>query len=281
MEFASPYRVSTITCNGTLGKNIGEVYLDMFFDKIEIVENDVGFIYIVNKEGKHMKGVSPKKPKKTHLKQMDEEEINKKRRFDNAVSGYFQMKDGYCPSVKVFKNGTIQMTGLKKIEDGECLHKQVFEVFEKLVSKYPEIVKNNELKCSDFIVRLINSDFSVPFHIRRKDLHQLLISDTYNNVSSFQPGTYPGVKVQYNWNPFFQKYDGRCYCAGDKCFGKGQGGESACKKITVSIFESGKILITGAISFEQIDEAYKYICTVLKTHQKTLEKTIPPIRGSS
>jgi len=36
MEFATPYRVSTITCNGTLGKNIGEVYLDHFFDKIEI-----------------------------------------------------------------------------------------------------------------------------------------------------------------------------------------------------------------------------------------------------
>ena len=284
--FATPYRVSTITCNGTLGKNLGEVYLDKLFEYIEIIQgiDNVGFIYLVDKEGKQIKGISPKKPKKTHLKKLLEEEINKKRRFDNAVSGYFQTKEGYCPSVKVFKNGTIQMTGLKKIEDGEFLHKQVFQVFQTLVEKHPDIVKNKDLNCADFIVRLINSDFSVPFHIRRKDLHQLLISDTYNNVSSFQPGTYPGVKFQYNWNPFFEKCDGRCYCSGNKCFGKGIGGDSiesgtsGCKKITVSIFESGKILITGAINFNQIDEAYKFICNVLQTHRPVLEKVIPVVR---
>lgn len=275
--FATPYRVSTITCNGSLGKHIGEVYLDKLFENIDIVDSEdaIGFIYMVDKEGKNTKGVSPRKEKKTHAKKLKDEDINKKRRFDNAISGYFRTSQGYSPSVKIFKNGTIQMTGLKKIEDGQELHVRVFNVFSKLVEKTPEIVKNNELKCSDFFVRLINSDFSVPFNVRRKDLHHLLISDEYNNTSSFQPGTYPGVKIQYCWNAEYNKNDGCCKCT-QKCFGKGNGsGDGQCKKITISVFESGKILITGAVTFEQIDRAYEYICFVLKKNQVLLQKVVP------
>ena len=98
------------------------------------------------------------------------------------------------------------------------------------------------------------------------------LSDEYKNTSSFQPGTYPGVKLQYFWNPVNENINGRCNC-NMKCFGKGDGsGDGKCKKITVSIFESGKILITGAINFVQIDEAYNYISNVLKKHQNSLEK---------
>lgn len=284
--FASPYRISTITCNGSIGKDVKKVYLDKLFQCIPIVsmtEENVGFIYMIDREGKETKGTSPKKEKRVHAKKQKEEEM-KKRRFDNAISGYFQTKAGYYPSVKIFKNGTIQMTGLKKIEDGELLNKQVFQVLQELVQNHPDIVENQgEMVCGEFFVRLINSDFSVPFHIRRKDLHQLLISDQYNNTSSFQPGTYPGVKLQYFWNPFFGKHDGRCHCTDKKkCFGKGNGtGEGECKKVTVSIFESGKILITGAINFAQIDHAYTYICKMLSTHQHTLQKSLPPLRSST
>lgn len=275
--FATPYRVSTITCNGSLGKNIGEVYLDKLFENISIVDTEdmIGFVYIVDKDGKNTKGCSPRKEKKTHVKKLNDEDLNKKRRFDNAISGYFRTAQGYSPSVKIFKNGTIQMTGLKKIEDGNELHMSVFKVFSELVEKMPAIVKNNDLKCSDFLVRLINSDFSVPFNVRRKDLHHLLISDKYNNTSSFQPGTYPGVKIQYCWNSEYEDNDGICKCT-QKCFGKGNGcGNTQCKKITISVFESGKILITGAVTFEQIDKAYEYICTVLQDNQLLLQKVVP------
>lgn len=283
-SFATPYRVSTITCNGSIGKNVGQVYLDKLFQHIQVIpteSNEIGFIYMADRDGKEIKGISPKKQKRVHAKKnKDAEDGSKEKRFDNAISGYFQTRPGYSPSVKVFKNGTIQMTGLKKIEDGVILNKQVFAVLHDLIQAAPDIVENNDLECCDFYVRLINSDFSVPFHIRRKDLHQLLISDDYNNISSFQPGTYPGVKLQYSWNPGFGKSDGRCHCVNKKkCIGKGDGtGEGQCKKITVASFESGKILITGAVNFEQVNKAYSYICNILKENQKTLEKCVPPVR---
>lgn len=270
--FSTPYRVSTITCNGSIN-NINSVNLCELYSNISIINNEydkIGFVYMTDKDGINFKGINPKKKKKKDCSNIT------KRKFDNAISGYFKTGENYYPSVKIFRNGTIQMTGLKKIEDGEILNEQVFEVLKEIIIKNPNKITDYEneesLSCGQFRVRLINSDFSIPYNIRRKDLHHLLISLEYNNTSSFQPGTYPGVKLQYFWNPSNNNINGRCNCS-LKCFGKGDGsGDGKCKKITVSIFESGKILITGAINFIQIDEAYKYISNILQKHQNTLEK---------
>jgi hypothetical protein len=119
---------------------------------------------------------------------------------------------------------------------------------------------------------MINSDFGVPFKIRRKNLHHLLISDVYNNACSFQPLTYPGVKLQYFWNKMNPQKNGVCNCT-NICYGKGGGnGNGDCKKVTVSIFDSGKILITGANAFDQVDNAYSYICKVISDNKRELKK---------
>lgn len=265
---ATPYRVSTITCNGSIGKTVGEVYLDKLYELIPIVPVDTeeqGFVYMIDKQGKECKGILPKRQKKYLRIPITTEEQYKKRRFDNAISGYFKIRPGYCPSVKIFKNGTIQMTGVRTIEDGKSLNEWVFQVVKKLG---PDVIREDKLQLGDFYVRLINSDFTNSYNIRRKELHHILIAPPYNNTSSFQPGTYPGVKLQYFWNQ--HKHNGVCHCQ-DKCFGKGTlPGE--CKKITISIFESGKVLITGAVEFHQIDEAYAYICGILERHRGVLQK---------
>lgn len=278
---ATPYRVSTITCNGSIGKTVGEVYLDVLYQVIPIIlmsDTSCGFIYMIDKQGREFKGILPKKEKKSQKVPITTEEQFKKRRFDNAISGYFKLKENYYPSVKIFKNGTVQMTGVKTIQDGEKLNEEIYKVIKRLSMEHPTIVKNSDsIESGDFCVRLINSDFSINYNIRRKDLHHLLISDTYGNISSFQPGTYPGVKLQYFWNKNAPCHNGKCPCH-EKCFGKGTGhGDGKCKKITVSIFESGKILITGAIQFDQINEAYKYICNILENHQSSLQKQIRPV----
>jgi TATA-box binding protein (TBP) (component of TFIID and TFIIIB) len=265
---ATPYRVSTITCNGSIGKQVGEVYLNKLYEHIPIVpltSEERGFVYVIDKDGREFKGILPKRQKKYQRIPVTPEEQYKKRRFDNAISGYFKLAPGYCPSVKIFKNGTVQMTGVRSIPDGNLLNECVFEVVKKIADKVVEI---NNLELGKFYVRLINSDFTVSYNIRRKELHHILVSPLYGNTSSFQPGTYPGVKLQYFWNQ--GDNHGVCTCT-NKCFGKGQlPGE--CKKITVSIFESGKVLITGAIEFHQIDEAYAYICNILQKHRLALEK---------
>ena len=266
---ATPYRVSTITCNGSIGSSVD---LTELYSILPLMKDSdaFGFIYVMDRHGKESKGISPRK-KSTKSKNQEKE-----RRFDNAISTYFKIQDQYTPSVKIFKNGTIQMTGLKTIVDGEKLHRMVFETMLKVYPQFPNVFEKEPVFQSNvFYIRLINSDFSVPYLIRRKDLHRLLISDAYQNSCSFQPEKYPGVKLQYFWNPVIGTQNGVCNCTQAKCFGKGNGnGHGQCKKVTISLFESGKILITGAVNFEQINDAYGYITKVLKDNYGVVHKEV-------
>ena len=175
-------------------------------------------------------------------------------------------------NVKVFKNGKIQMTGLKSAEQGsliiDCIIDNLRNIFKNGVK---EIVASIEsMQNIDYKVRLINSDFKIGIDIRRDKLNTL-IQRTYDVLSSFEPCIYPGVKIQYYWNKCNESY-GICNCEME-CNGKGCGeGDGNCKKITIAVFQSGCIIITGAQSIEQIDTAYAFICNVIKNHIDELEK---------
>ena len=45
-----------------------------------------------------------------------------------------------------------------------------------------------------------------------------------------------------------------------------------CKKITIAIFESGSVLITGGVTFEQIEDAYNYITKVFRDNRNEIKK---------
>lgn len=265
---ATKYRVSTITCNGTVGTTIE---IGLFFENIPMEEDHskVGFLF-AELQGDRRRGIHPNKKKQ-----------NKQpggNVFDNQVTVVYRMPAGYMPNIKLFRNGNLQMTGIRTVEDG---HYMIDKMVSEISRIYTDVSKNilkgdatiDNLSGGNFKIRMINTDFSVPYRIRRKDLHKLLISNEYNNVCDFQPGTYPGVKLQYFWNENCS-HEGRCLCT-VPCFGKGNGrGNGDCKKVTVSVFESGKILITGANAFYQVDEAYDYICHILTTEIEKLRKPV-------
>lgn len=273
--YVTPYKVSTITCNVDIGININLIEL---YENFNITDN-TNFIWIyypkiIDKENK--RGFYPKK--KRNIKQ-----TNKKTSFDNQVTVLYK-SDNY-PNLKIFKNGNIQITGVKNKDDVEIIVNQVIEEIKRIYKENKKITTNENieenLKMSNFHIRMINTDFKTycdednkeKFLIRRKVLHKLLISDIYNNKCSFEPCKYHGVKLEFYWNKSKNVQDGICNCK-DHCFGKGSGnGVNNCKKITIAIFESGSVLITGGVSFEQIDNAYYYITTIFKKHKDELKKT--------
>jgi TATA-box binding protein (TBP) (component of TFIID and TFIIIB) len=202
-----------------------------------------------------------------------------KKSFDNQVTVIYAFREKYNPNIKVFRNGNIQMTGVRVIEDGEKIIGIIVDELRRIYeSGHTSVVEDADaLHPCDFKVRMINSNFSVPYLVRRKDLHKLLISHEYNNNCIFQGTTYPGVKLYFYWNSTKKKQDGICECT-KACFGKGTGhGDGECKKVTVAIFESGNVLITGANTVEQIDSAYAYITAVLVQHVQMLRKVLPPL----
>jgi len=279
----TPYRVSTITCNADIGNDIN-LDLNILFENIEIGNDIKKFIWIqfLKENTENIRGINPKKKRKS-------KQTNKKSRFDNQITVIYKFEENYYPNIKIFKNGNIQLTGIRDISHPELIIndiimniKNIFQNGNKkiFITNYNDVNPDHRLMYSNFKVRMINSDFKIfndvnqteKFNIKRKELHNLLISGKYNNKSSFQPNVYQGVKVEYFWNTSNKNNDGICKCT-KNCFGKSTGsGDGNCKKVTIAIFESGSILITGGVLFEQIDDVYKYICKIIKENQKTIKK---------
>jgi TATA-box binding protein (TBP) (component of TFIID and TFIIIB) len=273
--YFTDYKVSTITCNADLGVYIN---LDILYENFKLDDKFVWIYYPKITDRINTRGIYPKKkrtPKKDSIK---------KNLFDNQVTTIFKINDNYYPNLKVFKNGNIQITGIKDKDIVKDIIDLIIIQIKNIYEITPEIIVNNDIEIigfNKFVIRMINTDFKsylnntmeTKFLIRRKILHKILISETYNNKCSFEPGRYHGVKLEYFWNSNKDKLNGICVCP-KHCFGKGTGhGDNNCKKITIAIFESGSVLITGGISFEQIDEAYKYITTILNAHKTEIQKS--------
>jgi hypothetical protein len=85
---------------------------------------------------------------------------------------------------------------------------------------------------------------------------------------SYEPSIYQGVKTKYFYNA--QKPascpPGLCPCE-KLCKGTGDGDRLGhCKKITISPFQTGQIIITGARAGAQIQEAYDFMIRLFETY---------------
>jgi len=266
------YKVSTITATGSLGSLLD---LATFYDMTEIVPYDSdqsGFIYIefgLKKaetvfRGFNKKMIAPKKKKKEG------------KRFDNQVTVILRqvLASGVQQfvNVKVFKNGNVQMTGIKHIDQGHHVIGKVIDQLRSIHERGHTVASAfDQVQPSNYKICLINSDFRMGIEIKRDKLNKV-VQDVYRIYSSFEPCIYPGVKIQYCWNSGYGDNDGICTCKCE-CRGKGSGvGEGQCKKITIAVFQSGCIIITGAQSYEQIDDSYKFICTVIQKHRGDLQR---------
>jgi len=125
-------------------------------------------------------------------------------------------------------------------------------------NKTPSVTKVN--------VSLINTDYSLNKDIQQDNLHRLFI-EYYNLFSMLEKTIYQGVNAKYFYNTN-NKGSGVCACGADSfCKGQGTGdGKGECKRITMSIFRTGKIIITGARTMDQIQEAYDFLNRVFETH---------------
>lgn len=273
--YFTDYKVSTITCNVDLGVTIN---LGLLYEKFEVggKNNFIWIYYPKLPEGENKRGVYPKKQRKVKPANV------RKTSFDNQITFLYKC-DNY-PNLKIFKNGNIQITGVK---DERNVNKIIEDISGEIRRIYKEdknitTTENFEeqLGFKNFQIRMINTDFKTftdeehmnKFIIRRKVLHKILMSDEYNNKCSFEPGKYHGVKLEFFWNKDKEVQDGICRCS-DNCFGKGSGcGDKNCKKITIAIFESGSVLITGGVSFAQIDDAYKYITKIFRDNRDIIKK---------
>lgn len=206
---------------------------------------------------------------------------------------------GNLVNVKYFTNGSISMTGCKAEKNGlEAVRTIIREA-----KKYPFIFEDKkdldipvDYSVYDYKITLVNCDYSIGFNIDRNSLYKILLKE-YGIFASFAPDFYHATKIGFMWNKATKTYqDGVCTCVIDcscgkendkckcrlKCIGEDKEKKMTstdlgykarcCKKITMAVFENGKVIITGSHNLEQTDDTYCHMNKIFKEQYKNIVK---------
>mgnify|MGYP000082301768 CR=1 FL=1 len=240
-------RISTITSVLKISEDIN---LEKIYNQIPISKYIPYIEYGVNN---NPRGFSKKSLRKRRKKK-------KKKIFYNQ-STIHVFYGGKLMNVKLFNNGRIQITGLKEETQGDSLVNELITYFKD----FDILEEETELIQSEVV--LINSDFDLGIGIDRNKLHREIISNEI--YSSYEPCIYPGVNIKYYFNN--NKTCGICDCT-KMCNGKGNGcGDGDCKKVTIAVFMSGKVIITGGKDKDQINESYRFISNFVRSRKEMFE----------
>ena len=155
----------------------------------------------------------------------------KETAFYNQVTiGY---DDAYSrKSIKLFPNGSIQVAGCSDLFDCRRILKQLAFIL-KVVLELDELPPTQ-----DASVKMINTNFSLNSSVNLHKVIQKFSSPSFK--VTFDPDRYSAVKVKFCPKP-------------DQ------------KQVTASIFSTGKIIVTGAQTLDEIAGAYETINKVITT----------------
>ena len=159
----------------------------------------------------------------------------------NQVS--FMYEDEYGKkAVKVFKNSSIQVAGCSDLFD--CVR-----IATQIITLLNELIGDVRIPVDSYRIVLINTNFSLNYNVNLiRIVEHFGKSDMFD--VSFKPDEYSAVKIKFRPLP-------------------------GMKQVTVSIFSTGKIIITGAETLMEIAYAYNIITTNINSNVKMkVSKTI-------
>jgi len=275
----SSLRISTISakCRMTGEINIEELnnLLKPRIEKNIIQQEKPDYLVQGIQYGPEVTGIFKKMGKKMKTIQ-DRIDKNDKKNVDFYNQCTILLYSDYNNNIinlKLFCNGSITMTGCKDENDGPYVVNKLIEEFidHKEVFNYDDDQK--DIKMEDFSITMINSDYFVGFRIDLIKLENIL-SNKYNLFFSYDPKIYAAVKISFLWNEKNAVNNGLCSCP-KKCVvstKKHVKKNNQCGIITVAIFNSGKIIITGSNNMKKTRDAYNYINSILRENYTTVAK---------
>jgi len=265
----TPLRISTLVTTGHLGTPI---ILDNIFEQfhnhaIPIGYPDEGFLKIESREkaiGYSSRDILSKRKVSKNSFFNQSTLVVRKQREDGI--GFKEV------NIKFFANGGFQMTGITS----EQYSRNVLDWVMNIFNSYEKAISEKPLKLERFSVQLLNSDYKMNALVRRDELHKILVQE-YKLFSTLETTIYQGINTKYYYNEKSLNKTGICWCE-RACSGQGDGKELGnCKRITIAIFQTGSVIITGARNHAQLDEAYEFINTILKKHAYETLKPTPII----
>jgi TATA-box binding protein (TBP) (component of TFIID and TFIIIB) len=189
---------------------------------------------------------------------------NKKRHklgFFNQLTVEVRLNPQRKINIKLFRNGSLQMSGCKSVNDCNIvlnkLLTRITKVKARIVNnKIREVkfVENpKDINITDFRIIMINSGFRVDYNIDRQKLYDILEDQNVN--CKYEPRTHACVNIKHTDTAIDWKTK-----------------ELVDKDISIFVFESGSILITGSNCVEHIANAYEYITQVLEENYDNIIK---------
>lgn len=145
--------------------------------------------------------------------------------FYNQISiGY---EDAYSKkSIKLFPNGSIQVSGCSNLFDCRRVTIQVKDILWEIAKV--------KVVLGDFRVVMINTNFSLNYHLNLFAMVEHFEEAGPMFDVSFDPDRYSAVKIKFK-------------------------PASDMKRVTASIFSTGRIILTGAETLKEIAYAYNLI----------------------
>lgn len=264
LMFALPHGVSisTMCASCKLGTNINiqniKNHLPLSIDDILTVK--------INKQD--MRTLVEEKKKKRRTKRKANLSNNP---FYNQITLVIRINEGPFENIhdepqiniKLFQNGSIQISGLKNIEFANralnkmiyCLGQSKGKFTNGAIEEIKFVAEPSVMNITNFDIYMINSNYMVNMMIDRSKLYKLLLMKK--------------VKAQYE----------KCVraCVIIKYVPPTKNLEE--KDVSVFIFEKGNIIITGARNFYHIIDTYNYINNILLDHVDEIIKKDDELEG--
>jgi TATA-box binding protein (TBP) (component of TFIID and TFIIIB) len=256
-------KISTITITGKLGTSI---YLKNFSRYINLKLTGIASIKFGHRHDTTTNRTIIMTKKKTQKKGRNffNQATIKMKPLNNAKRNFL--------NIKLFQNGSIQITGCKEMEDCynvldrlmSILKKgKTFNIGEGNMTNIKYVENPDDLIVSNISIDMINSNFKLNYKIDRETLFTILKENHRKHTREtdigyveckYSPNHHACVNIKYIYD------------------GAENGGDE--KKISIFVFQTGSIIITGAKNIQHIILAYKFIMKIIEKYFKQIRVVV-------
>jgi hypothetical protein len=144
--------------------------------------------------------------------------------YNQVTIGY---RDAYSrKSIKIFPNGSIQVAGCSDLFDCRRILRQLSFILKVVLGR------ETDIPVDEAAVKMINTNFSLNSSVNLNKIIQKLSKPPFR--VTYDPDRYSAVKVKFVPGPDM-------------------------KQVTASIFSTGKIIVTGAQTLQEIAQAFSIL----------------------
>lgn len=170
-----------------------------------------------------------------HLLDTENSQSKKKKKTDETFYNQLTLRviDALGKkAIKIFVNGVLHITGAKTIKDAVAIAHTICVMLEQAL-ELPDVLMTELRVC------MINTNFCTNVPLRLTEVKRLLTTEL-NTPCSYDPEGYPGAGFKH-------------------------------KNVSIFVFATGKIIITGGKSFDDIFVGYQFVTSFLNAHIQRLK----------